>query len=199
MRISAIDSRELLHETERGAWDEITASRGQVRGPFAVLLHSPELAKRAAHLGTYLRHESQQLAPTVRYVACLAVARHFDCQYAWAGNLDEAKLAGLSDTLIDDIRDLRPIAELGEQESIAQEIAKRLLEWHRIPDIVFARAKTTFTDQELVELVGYIGYYSLMAAVLNAFEVDPAPIYAKDLPEPNSKELPERSLSERSP
>src|SRR5947209_16721938 len=80
MPISEITSREQVAEDQRHVWDEITASRGSVRGPFRVLLHSPELASRVAHLGTYLRFEST-LDPHVREMAALSTARTLDCEY----------------------------------------------------------------------------------------------------------------------
>ena len=38
-------------------WDRIAQSRGRVAGPFAALLHSPELARRIAETGHYVRFE----------------------------------------------------------------------------------------------------------------------------------------------
>ena len=39
-------------------FDEIAGSRGAVRGPFAMLLHSPDVAGRIAHTGAYIRFET---------------------------------------------------------------------------------------------------------------------------------------------
>ena len=53
-RIPAV-RREELDEDAREAYDAIATTRGAEftrQGPFGVLLHSPILATRAAHLGT---------------------------------------------------------------------------------------------------------------------------------------------------
>src|SRR5258708_16909028 len=57
-RVAEVKERDALPESQRPAFDDIVASRGSIRGPFGVLLHSPELARRAAALGGYLRYES---------------------------------------------------------------------------------------------------------------------------------------------
>ncbi len=77
-RIPLMDKKETLPPEHHGIYDAIAQSRGQVRGPFATLLHSPQIAERTAHLGTYIRFESQldpkiiELTATIGYYAMLA-------------------------------------------------------------------------------------------------------------------------------
>ena len=46
-RIPLVDRREALPAEHRAAWDQIVESRGHVAGPFAALLHAPEIAALA--------------------------------------------------------------------------------------------------------------------------------------------------------
>src|SRR6266851_4885630 len=55
-RVAEVKEREALPESQRPAFDEIVASRGAIRGPFGILLHSPELARRAAAVGVIQNH-----------------------------------------------------------------------------------------------------------------------------------------------
>jgi 4-carboxymuconolactone decarboxylase len=73
-RIPLIDRKESLAPEHRAVYDAIAQSRGYVRGPFAALLHSPEIAGRTAHLGSYIRFESQ-LERKVLELAALVTAR----------------------------------------------------------------------------------------------------------------------------
>ena len=50
-------TREQLKPEDQQFFDEISGSRGSVRGPYGVLLHSPKLAARVAHTGTYVRFD----------------------------------------------------------------------------------------------------------------------------------------------
>jgi hypothetical protein len=44
-RVPLVD-RDRATSAQLAVWDRITQSRGRVAGPFAALLHSPELARR---------------------------------------------------------------------------------------------------------------------------------------------------------
>jgi 4-carboxymuconolactone decarboxylase len=57
-RIATIQKKEDLAHEHQPVYDSIAASRGVVGGPLLALLHSPELAHRTAHLGSYVRFES---------------------------------------------------------------------------------------------------------------------------------------------
>ena len=57
-RVTQITEREQVAEEHQTIFDSIAESRGRVSGPFSVLLNSPEVAGRAAHLGAYIRFDS---------------------------------------------------------------------------------------------------------------------------------------------
>ena len=57
-RIAIIEKKEDLPPEHQSIYDAIAQSRGVVGGPFLALLHSPELAGRTAHLGSYVRFQS---------------------------------------------------------------------------------------------------------------------------------------------
>src|SRR6266567_1616242 len=63
-RIATIDKKEELAPEFHNIYDAIAQSRGIVGGPFLALLHSPELAGRTAHLGSYGRFTSAR-APSI--------------------------------------------------------------------------------------------------------------------------------------
>src|SRR5262249_4675563 len=75
-------------------WDRIAKSRGRVAGPFAALLHSPELARCIAETGHHVRFEGP-LAQAERELAIITVARALDCQYEWAAHAVLARRAGV--------------------------------------------------------------------------------------------------------
>src|SRR5919202_6207197 len=127
-RIPEIESRDQLPEPQRHVWDEIVASRGSVRGPFKVLLHSPELASRVGALGGYLRYASP-LEPAVREATILATASLLDCAYEWAAHLPQARAAGVPEAVLDALRDKRA-ASLPDAERDLFEFAQQLVQRH---------------------------------------------------------------------
>jgi 4-carboxymuconolactone decarboxylase len=171
-RVAELKQREALPEHQRQAFDDIVASRGSIHGPFGVLLHSPELARRAASLGGYLRYESA-LEPRLRETAVMATAALMDCAYEWTAHEPLARSAGVPDTVIDAIRERRP-ADLAPEDRDIYELAVGVIQTHRVPAELFDRLKARLGLTGLVETTAAIGYWSFVAATLNTFEVLPA-------------------------
>ena len=173
-RIPLIEKKDDLPADHHAAWDLIAQSRGRVAGPFGVLLHSPEAAKRAAHLGAYLRFESA-LSGVHRELAILATARAMDCRYEWAAHVPLAKKAGVRAEAIAAIRDRRAPSGLAADEAQIVAYVSQLLRDHRVDEPTFAAMRERFGTQGLVELTTTAGYYAMIACALNAFDLAPEP------------------------
>jgi 4-carboxymuconolactone decarboxylase len=173
-RIPAI-KREDLPEDQRHHYDYVAGSRPTVSGPFPILLNSPDVAERIAHVGTYLRFNDATLEPTLREVAILTVARFWDCQYEWTAHQRIAEATGTRPEAIAAIRENTAPARLTEQEALIHNYAKHLLTGHRVPKAVYEPVAAWLGRQGIVDLTATVGYYSLLACNLNAFEVMPAP------------------------
>lgn len=172
-RIPYITNRESVPEEHRHHFDSIDESRGSVRGPFAVLMNSPELAGRTGRLGAYIRFEST-LADADRELAIITTARIFDCAYEWVAHRPIAEDAGVSDEAIDVVAEERPTDDLNEDESIVITYVRELLNENRISDKTFRQAHERFDDTGVTELTATCGYYAMNACTLNAFEVEPS-------------------------
>ena len=99
-------TRESVPEQYRDAFDEVVQERGGVPtgGPGSVTINSPEVAKRTNHLSAYLRQGSG-LPAKIQELAMLTTARELDCQYIWNAHAAAGRQAGLSDALVDAMRD----------------------------------------------------------------------------------------------
>src|SRR5258708_23449406 len=85
---------EQLTPRQRELHARIAGKRGQVRGPFLVWLHSPELCDRVEALGAYVRFDSS-LELRLRELILLVAARHFDAEYSWNAHVVKAADAGI--------------------------------------------------------------------------------------------------------
>ena len=171
-RLTPITDRDQLPAGERRHFDAIAESRGGVRGPFAVLLHSPELAGRVADLGAYVRFEGE-LPDDVRELAILATAYEWDCAYEWAAHKPIAREAGLEDGAIDAARSTTGLDELPEVAAVVVRFVRELLRDHDVAAGTYRDAVEAFGDRGLVELVTTLGYYSMLACALNGLRVRP--------------------------
>ena len=101
----------------RDAWDTVAGERGgTVSGPWGVLLHSPELAMRGAHLGNYVRFGST-LTDAQRETVIVAAAREHDARLEWAAHVLLAREAGVREQVIDAIGHRTALDALTEEEA----------------------------------------------------------------------------------
>lgn len=148
----------------------ILESRGSLNGPFSAWLLSPELADRAQRLGSHCRygtafakHESELLI--------LIAAAHFHCDTEWRVHSGIAVEAGIPSEVVESLRTSAVPEFADRRDKILYEFATALLKSHRVPDTAFSAVADEFGPVQTMELVGILGYYSLVAMTLNAFQM----------------------------
>jgi 4-carboxymuconolactone decarboxylase len=179
-RLTPITAREQLAEEHRAIFDAVAGARGGVRGPFGVLLHSPELCRRHLDVGTFLRTGARP-SPATRELGIVATARERDCPYVWAAHAPAARTAGVSEAAVQAVRDGRETARLSEDERDVVDYVRQLLRAARVDQPLFDRLRDRHGVTWLVELTCLVGHYGIVAGILNAFELAPAPT-AEPLP-----------------
>ena len=98
-RISSV-TRNDVAEAEKPAYDAFVQKRGggPVTGPYALLLHMPELAQRLESLRVCIREEAS-LTQKLQELVMLTVAREMDCAYIWHAHAANARKAGVRDDI----------------------------------------------------------------------------------------------------
>jgi 4-carboxymuconolactone decarboxylase len=172
-RLPMLTTKDQIPPEAQAAFDAIAESRGRVGGPFAVLLHAPEVAARAAHLGTYIRFESG-LPAAVRELATVVAAHECACAYEWAAHQRLAREAGVPEATIAAVAGDGDLAALAADDALVVRFGRDLLTRHRVDDATFAAAQARFGARGVVELTATLGYYSMLACALNAADVQPA-------------------------
>lgn len=169
-RIATIDKREDLAEEHQSVYDGIAQSRGAVGGPFLALLHSPELAKRTAHLGGYLRFESNLDAKVVE-LAALVSARELECKHEWAAHVTHAQKAGIPMETIRAVHQSRGTEHFSYEDAQIVSFVRETLRSHRASETTFQALYGRLGERGLVELTATIGYYVMLACTLNVFDI----------------------------
>jgi 4-carboxymuconolactone decarboxylase len=173
-RVAPITRRDQVAPAHRPVFDAVAEGRGSVRGPFPILLYSPELCRRHLAVSSYLRFSSQ-LPPESRELAIIATAREKDCPYVWAAHAPAARKAGVSEAAVTAVRDRGDLASLPAGERDIVDYARQLWRRSRVAQPLFDRLRDQHGVPWLVELTALIGHYGIVSGILNAFEVAPAP------------------------
>ncbi len=171
-RIGEIN-REAMTPAQRRVHDEIAAGpRGGVRGPFPALLGSPGLCDPVQKAGAYLRYESGVPA-RLRELAILCVVRYWGAAPEWLAHAPLAAAEGLAGQAIDALR--RGVAPrfAEEAERTVHAFCRETLTAKRVSAPTFEAARALLGEEGLVDLIGLIGYYSLVSFALNGFEIAP--------------------------
>ena len=171
-RVKQITSKNEISDEHHAIFDSIASSRGRISGPFSVLLHSPEIAGRAAHLGAYIRFESL-LEDDEREVAIITAAREMNCNYEWAAHVPLAMEAGVTQGIVDIINERGSTGEVASNYSLIIRYARQLINEKKVDQKTFDQAVSKYGEQGVTELTATIGYYGMLACALNVFEVTP--------------------------
>lgn len=169
-RIERVDP-DRLTPSQREVFDRIAGTRGRVAGPWSILLHVPVLADRVQQLGAYLRYEAEidrDLAET----AVLATARVWDSAFEWDAHEPYARRAGVPDEVIDGLRADIDLDGLPERYRITAAYARAIAGTGRVPDDVHTAASALLGTTALVELTVMVGYYSMLAMTISAYQID---------------------------
>ena len=169
-RLANIERDQLKPEDQK-FYDAIADSRGSVRGPYGVLMHSPDLAARVAHTGTFVRY-NLDLPEALRETIILATAREIRSQYEFYAHARLARQAGLAESTIQAIaHGTAPQGLSGDEEKLVRYV-QELLQNHKISDATFNAVRDRFGMQKTLEITGLIGHYLLVGQILAAFEVE---------------------------
>jgi len=151
--------------------DRITSRRGGTRGPFLVWLRSPELCEKVEALGAYCRFESS-LDPRLRELSLLIAARHWDAQYSWNAHVGKAADLGVPRGSLAALAEHREPHFTSKDEDIVYRFSSEILRDHFVSDATFAEALAELGEQGIVDLIGSLGNFSMLAMLLNACQVD---------------------------
>lgn len=157
-----------MTDAQRKAVDEFKVIRNgaNVSGPFFPLLRSPELMVRTSALGEYLRYRSR-LEPRLSEFVILMTAREWSQQYEWNAHYGIAVKAGVGVEVANAIAEGRRPQNMPADLEALYDFCQELQKNKGVSDATYQRALTLFGEQGVVDAVGIVGYYSMLAMVLN--------------------------------
>lgn len=163
---------ENLTQAQKQIYDEIASGpRGRVRGPLAVWLARPDFADKAQKLGQYARYDTV-LPPRLSELAILLMARIWAAEFEWWAHRKIAENAGISKEIVDSIQIGKKPAYDAEDEKIVHDFTVNLYCNKKIDDDIYRQATKLLGEEGVVDLVGILGYYTLISMTINVFQVE---------------------------
>jgi len=165
-RFSPLQPERMSPEQKRVAEAIQGGPRGGLRGPFNALLRSPELADRVQKVGEYIRFQSS-LPARLNELAILIVARKWTAQFEWYAHHQFAMKAGLDPAIAAAIAEGKRPNHMQDDEAAIYAFCTELLETAQVSDATFRAATERFGEQGVIDVIGALGYYSMVSMVLN--------------------------------
>ena len=172
-RLPQIAGKADVPESHHYVVDQVLDVFGRVRGPFSILLHSPELAQRLLPMVPFSR-KMTAVEAVPRFVGILTTVREKDAAYVWAAQVNVARQAGLSEKTIGVLRAKGDIGALPPEQRDVATYARQLVLTNKVDQSVFDTLRKRHGTKWLVELTAIMSFYGALCGVVNAFEV-PAP------------------------
>lgn len=168
-------AREAMNEAQQAAADELTAGpRKGVKGPFIALIRSPQLMARLQKVGEYLRFDSA-IPPRISEFATLVVSRDWSQQFEWAVHVPLALAAGVSAETVAALREGARPTSMAADEALVYDFVTELAARRGVSDASYRACVDRFGEQGLIDLVGIVGYFTLVSMVLNVARIPAQP------------------------
>jgi len=114
-----------------------------------------------------------ELPGSIRELTILFTARANSADYEWVQHVPLSQRAGVTDEQRAALeRNELTAACFNPQQAAALQLAAAVQAGPTVPIAVFQTAQEQFSNRQLVELVGVLGYYWMLGRVATVFQVD---------------------------
>jgi 4-carboxymuconolactone decarboxylase len=171
-RIAPVPPEDMTAE-QHAMFDLVASQRGhgKVRGPFALLLHAPDVGTRVADMVDHFLSDTR-VPHKLKEMAIIAVARRYSARYEWFIHAARAVRTGLAEETVEAIRTGTRPAFTDADEALVYDLAVEIVETRTLSDESYGRAASALGEPATLELVSLVGFYIMIAVVLNAYRVE---------------------------
>lgn len=165
-RMPPIPADELTDEQRKAVADITSGLRGEIRGPYWPILRSPGFLMSVHRVGEYTRYHCK-LDHRINEMATLMGARAWTQQYAWNAHYGKAVKAGLAPATLDALAEGRRPANMQQDEAVLYDFVTEVLANKSVSDATYASAVAQFGEEGVIDILGIVGYYSMLAMIMN--------------------------------
>ena len=144
----------------------LAGERGGARGPFNVLLRSPEVGDFAQQFGGAMRFRTA-LPKDVSETIIIMTGRFWMAQYEWTAHKAAALQNGVKPEIVNAIATGKRPSGMPPEMEVAYNLIDELLTTHQVTDATFQAARKRYGEKGVVDMIGLSGWYGLVSMALN--------------------------------
>jgi 4-carboxymuconolactone decarboxylase len=168
-RILEIPPEKLTPEQTK-VFEQLTAGRGRILGPYKIWIHSPTVAAGMERIGTFLNKHASLSKREVEIVI-LVIAQHWKGDYVRQAHIREGKAAGLTQETIDAILAGGDPKLADPHERAVHRFAATLVGGSKLSDAEFAEIEAALGREGIAEVLVLLGYYTSVALAMKVHDV----------------------------
>jgi 4-carboxymuconolactone decarboxylase len=135
--------------------------------PYRAYVRSPDLANHLTNLSDYVRWNTELPARLTEF-AILIAARQWNSPWIWRGHYTLALKGGLEGKVALDLAAGKRPEGMKEDESALYDFAMEFYRDKSVSDAAYNAAVAKFGERGLLDLIGTMGYYGIVAMTLHA-------------------------------
>ncbi len=170
------DPSETLNEADLKIFEHMASARAHAEGRaqlgevYVRMFNNPGVATKVGSLGEHLRFHAT-LPDVVRESVILRFAVRQGSGYEWSHHQRPAKLAGISQAVIDELTEGKIPQALPESSQAVLKAVDAVVAKQSIPDDVQQRIAAAHGVAGVVEVVALCGLYAIMSYMVFAFDI----------------------------
>ena len=170
------DPSETLNEADLKVFEHMASARAHAEGRaqlgevYVRMFNNPGVATKVGALGEHLRFHAS-LPDEVRELVILRFAVRQGSGYEWSHHQRPAKLAGISQAVIDELTDGKVPQALPDSSQAVLQAVDAVVAKQSIPDKVQRRIVDAHGVEGVVEVVALCGLYAIMSYMVFAFDI----------------------------
>jgi 4-carboxymuconolactone decarboxylase len=161
-----IPKQKMTRAQKQAARAIVSGPRGGLIGPFIPALRSPQFMTRLQRLGEYLRYHSA-LGPKLGELVILLTARHWTQNFEWHVHAPLAIKSGLTKNTVRAVAAGGRPNHMAADEALVYDFISELLHNKSVCDATYGAAVAQFGEQAVIDLTGALGYYTMLAMIMN--------------------------------
>jgi len=154
------------------AYAAFRGTRGIVSNVMKSFGHAPAGLSAIVDLGAYCRYGTS-IAPRLTEFAILVTAHFWKAHYEWFSHEPQALKAGVKPATIKALQAGREPTSAPKDERAVFAFIREVYATRRVSDRTYKALHAVIGDAGMVELVGLLGYYAMVAMTLNVFRMPP--------------------------
>ena len=172
-RISFV-SKEQASPEALDVFKRIEGRGARVVNLYRILLHSPEATLQFMRLGNYLLLRCP-LDRRLRELAILRIAKLAGSRYEWVQHVPLAMECGMTREQVEAIAEWRSSTAFDSRDRAVLAYTDEVAQQVQVQDDTFQELARHLDEQSIVELTLSVGYWGLVARLLEALKVDMDP------------------------